>query len=226
MGEALAQAVTIGLAMALSPFPIIGIVLILAEPGGRVRGAAFLAGALGGVAVVSGAILALETRTDPTDGGDPATWVSILKLAIGVALLGLAARKWSARPRGGASPEPPAWMGAIAGLGAWRAAGMGILLSGINPKNVVLMAAATTSIAGAGAGTTGTITALVVFVAVGCAGVALPVAWSLLRGSRAARDLDAVRMWMLRHNATVTVVILLLIGAGLVTEAVAALAGG
>ena len=78
MGGAIAQAVPIGLAMALSPFPIIGIVLILAAPHGRARGTAFLVGALAGVAVVSAAILALESGADATDGGDPATWISVL----------------------------------------------------------------------------------------------------------------------------------------------------
>ena len=49
VGEALAQAFAFGVAVALSPFPIIGIVLILAAPGGRARGLAFLGGAVAGV---------------------------------------------------------------------------------------------------------------------------------------------------------------------------------
>ncbi|MBJ7457533.1 MAG: GAP family protein, partial [Thermoleophilia bacterium] len=79
MGETLAQAVAFGLAVALSPFPIIGIVLILAAPGGRSRGLAFLGGALAGVGAAGALILALESRAGPTDGADPANWVSVVK---------------------------------------------------------------------------------------------------------------------------------------------------
>lgn len=226
MGGAILQAVPIGLAMALSPFPVIGIVLILAAPDGRSRGLAFLAGALAGVGVVSAAILALEARADPTDGGDPATWISVLKLLIALALLGLAAGKWRSRPRDGALPERPAWMGALQGLSARRAAGMGVLLTGLNPKNMVLMGAAATSIAGSAGDAAARITALVVFVVVACAGVAIPVGATLLWGPRAARALDAVREWMLRRNATITAVILVLIAAKLIADAAAALGGG
>lgn len=223
MGAAIAQAIPIGLAMALSPFPVIGIVLILAAPSGRARAVAFLAGALGGVGVVSAAILALESGAGPTEGGDPATWVSVLKLLLALALVVLAATKWRKRPRAGEAPDLPAWMGALQTLSAWRAVVMGVLLTGLNPKNLVLMAAASTAIAGSTDDPTARVAALAFFVVAACLGVIVPVAATLVLGPRAARPLDAVREWMLRHNTTITVAIVVLIAAKLAIDAIAAL---
>lgn len=225
MGEALAYAIPIGLAMALSPFPIIGIVLILAAPGGLSRGTAFLAGALVSVGAVAAVFLAVESRAGATEGDDPATWVSVLTLVIGVLLLLLAYRKWTGRPAGDEPPGMPKWMEATQSLTAAKAAGMGVLLSGLNPKNLVLIGAAATGVAGSTDDAVERIVALAAFVAAGCAGVAIPVLATALLGERAAGTLGTVREWMLRHNTAITVVILVLIAAKLVSDAVGALAG-
>ena len=183
MGGALANAIPIGLAMALSPFPIIGIVLILAAPGGLSRGTAFLAGSLVSVGAVAAVILAVESRAGATEGDDPATWVSVLTLVIGVLLLLLAYRKWTGRPAGGEPPGMPKWMEATQSLTAAKAAGMGVLLSGLNPKNLVLIGAAATGVAGSTDDAGERVVALAAFVAVGCAGGAIPVLATALWGS-------------------------------------------
>lgn len=225
MEEALAHAVAFGLAVALSPFPIIGIVLILAAPGGRARGLAFLGGALTGVGGAGALILALESRADPTDGADPATWVSVVELCLAGALVLLAARKWRGRPRPGETPALPGWMAAAETLTPARAAGMGVLLSGVNPKNLVLIAAAATSIAGSTDDGGTRTAALAVFTLVACAGVGVPLLATAVAGARASRALSGVREWMLRNHTVITVVIVLLIAVKLASDAIGALAG-
>lgn len=225
MGDALTLAVAFGVAVSLSPFPIIGIVLILAAPGGRVRGLAFLGGAIAGVGAAGALVLAVESQADPTDGGGPATWVSVVKLILAAALVLLAARKWRGRPRRGEAPVLPGWMTAVETLTTRRAAAMGVLLSGVNPKNLVLIVAAVTSIAGSTDDAAARVTALVVFTVIACAGVALPVAAAAIAGDRAAPALSGVREWMLRHHTVITVVIVLLIAANLAADAIVALAG-
>ena len=74
-----------------------------------------------------------------------------------------------------------------------KAAGAGALLSGANPKNLLLAVAAAASIAQA-AGTTGDeVVAYAVFVLVATLGVAAPVAIAFALGDRSRRILDGCR---------------------------------
>jgi len=50
MGEAIGQVVSLGVGVAISPVPIIAVVLMLGTPRGRVNGPAFIAGWLAGLA--------------------------------------------------------------------------------------------------------------------------------------------------------------------------------
>lgn len=225
MGEALRQALPIGLAVALSPFPIIGIVVILAAPGGLARALAFLCGSLVGISVVGAIVLSLESRADPVDDGDPAIWVSLLKLALAAGLVALALDKWRGRPRPGRPAAAPAWMTAAESLSVPGAALLGVLLSAVNPKNLILTIAAATSIGGATDDTRARVVALGAFVLVACAGVGLPILASALLGGRASHGLETAREWMLRNNAVITMVIAVAIAVTLAIDAIDALAG-
>jgi hypothetical protein len=57
MGQAVGQVLSFGVGVALSPVPIIAVVLMLATPRGRVNGPAFLAGWVVGLTVVGTVVL-------------------------------------------------------------------------------------------------------------------------------------------------------------------------
>src|SRR5271154_4749366 len=150
MGEAIGQLLPAAVGVAISPFPIVAIVLMLATPRARTNGPAFLAGWLLGLGLLGFILLALSNRLGPTSDSGPATWVSVVKLLVGLLLLYLAVRQWQARPRGGAVPAEPKWMDAVDGFSPGKAAGTGAVLSSVNPKNLLLGLAGVEAIAGAG----------------------------------------------------------------------------
>jgi len=90
MGQAIGQVVSFGVGVALSLVPSIAVVLMLATPKGRVNGPAFLAGWIGGVAVLGAIVLLISSGASASSQGAPATWVSILKIVLGVLLVLLA----------------------------------------------------------------------------------------------------------------------------------------
>ena len=57
-------------------------------------------------------------------------------------LLLVAARQWKGRPRGDTEPEMPKWMHALDSITPIKAVGLGALLSGLNPKNLLLVVGA------------------------------------------------------------------------------------
>ena len=223
MGEAIGHAIPFGAAVALSPFPIVAMVLILATPRRHVTGPAMALGSLCGLLVVGGALLLLAHAVDLRDDGDPATWVSVLMLVLAAGLLALAVQQWRARPARGETPEEPGWMASLGTLTPLRAAGLGWLLSALNPKNLVLIAAGAAAIAEAGGGRAAQAAGLAVFVALAMLGVTIPRARSLLLGDRAAAPLERLRDWMARESATVVAVILVLFAAKLSGDAIGAL---
>jgi threonine/homoserine/homoserine lactone efflux protein len=105
-----------------------------------------------------------------------------------------------------------------------KAAGMAVLLSAVNPKNLILVAGAAAAIAQTGASSGDQAVALAVFVLLGTLGPAIPVAIYFLMRDRAAQILDSLRGWMARENTTIMAVLCLIIGAKLIGDAISALA--
>lgn len=103
MNEAIGQILAFGLAVGLSPIPIVGVTLMLATPRARSNGPAFMVGWILGLAAVGTLVLLIADGADASDQGDPATWVSILVLVLGVALIGLAPRQRRSAEKAGAS---------------------------------------------------------------------------------------------------------------------------
>jgi hypothetical protein len=81
-------------------------------------------------------------------------------------------------------------------------------------------------IAGAGASIASELAGLAVFVAVSSIGVMVPVALRLVRGDASLANLSRMRDWLARHNAVIMSVVLVLLGANLIGDGLAALGVG
>jgi threonine/homoserine/homoserine lactone efflux protein len=223
MKEAIGQVLPLAVVAALSPFPIIAVVLMLATPRARTNGPAFLLGWIAGFTVVGTIVLLASSGIDATDDGEQATWVSVLELALGLLLVALAVKQWRGRPRGDRPAELPRWMRSIDQFHPPKAAGMGALLSAINPKNLLLTVAAGAAIAATGIGAGGQAIALAVFIVVGTLGVGTPVVAFFVLGERSAKPLDELKSWMGANNTAIMAVITLVIGAKILGDGISGL---
>jgi threonine/homoserine/homoserine lactone efflux protein len=223
VGDAIGQVLSFGVGVALSPIPIIGVVLMLGTPQARPNGLAFLAGWVGGLAAAGTIVLLAAGGAGASNSGAPADWLSIVKLLLGALLVIVAVRQWHARPRDGAEPELPGWMKTIDTFTPPKAAGMAVLLSAVNPKNLLLVVGAAAAIAQTGASTVDQAVALLVFVLLGTLGPGIPVAIYFLMRERAAAVLEGMRRWMARENATIMAVLCSIIGAKLIGDALSGL---
>jgi threonine/homoserine/homoserine lactone efflux protein len=223
MGQAIGETLSLAVGVALSPVPIIAVILMLVTARARVNGPAFIIGWLLGLAVV-GAIVLLVAPDATDDSGGPTTWVSVLKLALGALLLLVALKQWRARPHDGQEAPTPKWMGAIDGFTAPKSLGAGVVLSAANPKNLLLAVAAAAAIAQTDIPGGEQAIAYTVFALIGTVGVATPVVIYFALGERSAELLDRLKRWMADHNAVIMAVLCLVIGAKLVGDAIAGLA--
>src|SRR5919109_3385645 len=113
MGQAIGQVLSLGIGVALSPVPIIAVVLMVGPARGRANGPDFLVGWVAGLALVGTILLLAASGADASEQGEPATWVDVVKLALGVLLVLAAIKQWHGRPRGTDQPELPKWMQTI-----------------------------------------------------------------------------------------------------------------
>lgn len=223
MGDAIGQVLSFAVGVAVSPVPIIAVVLMLGTPRARSNGPAFILGWLVGLAVAGTIVLLVSSGADASESGEPADWVGVLKLVLGALLLLVALGQWRDRPRGDADASLPGWMRTIDRFTPGRAVAMGVALSAINPKNLLLTVGAATAIAHTGISTGDQAVALAVFVLVATIGPALPVAIYFLMGERATRILDDLKEWMGHNNAAIMAVLCLVIGAKLIGDGISAL---
>jgi threonine/homoserine/homoserine lactone efflux protein len=223
MGDAIGQILLFAVVVALSPIPIIGVVLMLGTPRARSNAPAFILGWLVGLGVVGTIVLLVASGSNASESGQPATWVAVVKLVLGTLLLLAAIKQWRGRPRGDADAALPGWMRAVDHFTPGRAVAMGVALSAINPKNLVLTVAAATAIAQTGIATGDQAIALAIFVVIGTLGPVLPVAIYFLMGERSTRVLDDLKEWMGHNNAVIMAVLLLVIGVKLIGDGISAL---
>jgi threonine/homoserine/homoserine lactone efflux protein len=223
MAEAIGQVLSFGVGVALSPIPIVAVVLMLGTPRARSNGPAFLLGWILGLVVVGVIVLVVAGGAGASENDEPATWVDWVKIALGVLLLLVALRQWHGRPRPGEQAPLPQWMRTIDRFTPARSIAIATVLSGINPKNLLLTVGAAAAIAQTGADTTEQAVALAVFVLVGTLGPGLPVAIYFALGERAKRMLDDLKAWMGQNNAAIMAVLCLVIGAKLIGDGVSGL---
>ncbi len=194
--------------------------MLVSERGG-VNGPAFVVGWCLGLAAVGTIVLAVAGGAGATDRGEPATWVDWVDLVLGVLLVGLAARQWRGRPHDGEEAPTPRWMGALDSFTPVKAGAAGIVLSALNPKNLLLTVAGAATIAQTAISTGEQIASYVVFVAIASVGVATPVVIYFVLGDRSGPLLDSLQGWLARNNAVIMSVLLLIIGAKLIGQAIA-----
>jgi hypothetical protein len=224
MGDAIGQILASAVGIAISPVPLIAMVLMLATPRGRVNGAAFTAVwvvALG--VVVTVVLVSASGGRASTGGGAPASWTLWAKLGLGVLFLAMAVLQWRRRPTAGQPARTPGWMRAIDTFTPLKAAGLAAVLAVANPKNLVLTVGGALSIAGSGASVGGRVVAAVVMVVIGSLCTLGPLAVYVLGGARSERVLSGWKSWMSAHNTAIMMTLLAVLGAKYVGDAVSGL---
>ena len=212
MGTVIGQLLPLAAVVAISPIPIIAVILFLLSRHAVKTSTGFLTGWVGGIVVVTGVAALLVGQVANRSGGKPSTVSSVLKLVFGLLLIVLAAREWRKRPKPGEKAVMPKWMSAIDSFGFGKALGLGLLLLADPTVNLPMCLTAGTTIGAAHLSGGGEVVAVAVFTLIGASTVAAPVIGYLLARDRMARPLESLRGWLEQNSATIVAVLLLVIG--------------
>ena len=209
--------------VALSPAPIIAVVLMLLTPRAGGTSTSFLVGWVAGLAGVTTLVLLLAGDV-AAEGGRSSEVAAWAELGLGVLLLALAVQQWRSRPRPGEEPELPRWLVAIDRFTAPRAGGLGLALSAVNPKVLLVCIAAGATIAGGGLSGVHATWSVVVFTIIAASTVAVPVLAHAVGRTRMTGPLQLLRGWLTAHGVTTAATLLLVLGVVLVGQALGGLA--
>jgi hypothetical protein len=220
MGQAIGDSLPLAVGVAISPVPIIAIILMLLSKRSGPNSASFLIGWIVGIAVVLSVVVAVAGTATLNTSSGPATGVSWIKVGLGILLLIVGLRGWRKRPKGDEQPTLPRWLSSIETISPVKAGGLGLLLSAVNPKNLLLLIAGGVAIAQGATTSDDKAVAIGVFIVIAASTVALPVILTLTMGARARAVLDSMNDWLRINNATVMAVLILVIGVVLIGKGV------
>ncbi|WP_309231451.1 GAP family protein [Nocardia sp. SYP-A9097] len=192
----------------LSPIPVVAAILMLLSANARRASAGFAVGWVLGIASVTGVVTAVAGSGHTDSSEAPSAVVSGIKIVLGALLLFIAFRQWRSR----ADDSIPPWMRAIDGLGLGRAIGLGLLLSVVNPKNLLLCVTAGVTIGSGGLTGAGELVAIAAFVLLAAASVVLPVGGYAVAADRLRGVLSRLKNWLQANNHTVIAVVFLVMG--------------
>ena len=218
MGAVIGDVLPLAIGIAISPIPIIAAILMLFSARATSTSTGFLLGWILGIVVATAVFTALAGTLKT--GGEPSAVASWIKIGLGVLLLLVGIRQW--RGRGG-QHDAPKWMAAIDDFTFPKALGLGFLLSGVNPKNLIIAAGAGLIIGSGGMGGGGDAAAIALFTVIASSTVAIPVLAHLVTAERMTRPLESLRKWLQDNNATVMATMILVIGVVLVGKGVSGL---
>ncbi|MFI8007431.1 GAP family protein [Streptomyces sp. NPDC086010] len=226
MGEAIGQMLASAVGIAISPLPLIAVILMLAIPKGRGNGIAFTAGWLVSLAVLVTIVVLASSGGDASGDHDgPASWTLWLKLGLGMLFLLMGIKQWKGRPRDGHAAEQPGWMKAIDTFTPGKSAGLAAALAAANPKNLVLAVGGAVSIAASTTSTGGKTAAAVLMVLIASLCTLLPLGLYLLGGRKSAKVLGEWKAWMAAHNTAIMTTVLIILSAKYIGDAISGLAG-
>jgi hypothetical protein len=213
------ELIALALGIAISPMPVLGVILMLLSPRGIRAGAGFAVGWLGGVGFAV-TIFSLLSALLPARGNQETdTALGLTPVVVGLALIAVGVIQLRRRDRGHSdddAEELPRWLSAVDRLTLTRSIVLGFGYAFFRPKNLVITVAAGLVIGRAEPGLAGTAIALGIFTAIASVTIAAPPLAYALGGERVKGMLVRMRVWLLGKLSIITGVTLSAIGVALV----------
>ena len=207
--------ILIGLAITLEPIPLTAFILVLASKNGTRKGAGFIFGWLFSLAVIVAVTILATGNNPPKSNTAPSLAQLAVKIAIGVVLVVIAARRW----RKIGTPKPPKktpkWQTGIDNMSPWYAMGLAPLTQ---PWGLV--AAGVATITEAKLASWQDYVAIIGFCLIATAAYIVMELYVAFRPDQGQALLARLRTWMDTHTDQVIVIVSLGLGLWLVGNSV------
>ncbi|TLG77263.1 GAP family protein [Culicoidibacter larvae] len=217
MGAAIGALLSPAVGVAISPFPIVGLILILLSKKAKVNSLFYTLGWVLGNLIVF--LIAMIFMGAISSGGEPGMIARIVYIVLGLLLFVVAGREFHNRPKNGEEVKTPGWFEKMSAIKPLGATVFSFALAAVNPKNLLLSLTA-----GVGVGTLNlsvgeNVAATIIFLLIASSTIIVPTIAFLISGDRLNKTLDVVRDWLIKNNAIIMAVLLLFIGLSVISKA-------
>ncbi|HZA32958.1 MAG TPA: GAP family protein [Propionibacteriaceae bacterium] len=211
MGSAIGEMLPLAIGIAISPTTITATVLMLLS-NATSRTLGLLVGCVVGVGGAVALFSLLSTLLPAQDSDGPSPLAEVIIIAAGAFFLVLAGSQWRGRPATGEPAELPKWLTAADSLTPVKALLLGLLLSAVVPKNLLLALSAGVIVGEAALSGRQATIVILIFTVIATSTVAVPVVAHLVAPARMSGPLGQLREWLVHNNVAIMVVVLLVIG--------------
>lgn len=187
--------------MAFYPVALTIFILILASRHGPRKGAGFIFGWLAALAVVAAVTILATGNKPPATGTAPSIGILVIKIALGLVLLGIAERQRRRMRQPRPPKEEPRWQARIDEMSALFAIGLGAFFQ---PSVLVVSAAAT--ITGAKLSSALDYFVLVLFGLLSASTYLVMDIYAVVRPKRSDEVLTSLKAWIDRHTDLIIVI--------------------
>ncbi len=218
MGSVFSAFLSPAVGVLISPFPIVGLILILLSDNARKNSIFYALGwVLGNAAVFSIAMLCM--RTGAASQGGSSALGKIIALILGALLILFSVKEFLGRAKAGEEAKTPKWFDKMSKISPLGAAGFGAFLSALNPKNLLLSISAGTAVGALNVSASYELAAAIAYTLIASGSIIVPTVAFFIAGRRLDKALGAMRVWLVQNNALIMSLLLLLIGLNMVSKA-------
>ena len=222
MGGLLGNFLPLAVGIAISPVPIIAVIMMLTSKGALRNAAFFTAGWVLAMVVTCTASILLfgDAATSVQKGMGTAT--EIMQCTFGVLLLVMGTLRFRQK-RKGVKPKQPKLLQSIENIKPAGAIGFGLAMIIINPKNLMLLLTALMQVGKSHPSTGQAVASVVIFILVASLGVLTPLFVYVVFRKKATAILTSWNEWLAVHSSTVTMYLFLALGVFLLVKGVVGL---
>jgi hypothetical protein len=208
--------------IAISPVPIITVILMLFTPRPRSNGAGFVLGWFLGIGIPALVVFMVDRVINQGEVATPPSRMALnLRIAVGVILILVAAWNWMHRNKQDDENKKPLLMRVVDSITPWKAIVLGFLFADVtNPKNLALTVAGCMAITAGHLSAFGNAIVLTLFTGMASLGVALPVLLFLSGGDAAKLTVEQWRQWLMKHKKGVMALLFFVFGIALLVRGV------
>ena len=215
MGSLIAQLTPLAIGVALSPLPIVAVLIMLitkrARPGSLVMATCWVLGNLSLLLIV----LAFADSISPPRHGTDLGWESVFTLLLGIGLMVMGVFARRARHHGTPDAGPPGWVASVDHLSPVGGGLLALSNAMTSPKNLALTISAGKAISRSGVSATQATEAVCFYVLVASLTIVVPVAFYFLGGQRSVATLTRWRDAVTANAAAVMEIVLFVLGIGM-----------